>query len=259
MKKHLIVGVICLLLAACGKSQSFFPPSGLKSTADPGAEVNFTYHFDENSGAVAVNSDGNGYFNGNLYGPTWVTGKVGSALQFGSALGSRVEIPMSDLATGAWYHIPFDNSISIGAWIKLDSMPTSESYHIVGSGYYGVSSFRLRINVGGQIEFLLNDGLTWQTIVTSNQILTPGTWYYVAVTYDETIGRIYINGVEDKNYALSLNIPSNYNTIFIGAIDNDVNASQSYQNQFAGIIDELRISKNLWAAQQISDYYNSTK
>lgn len=255
MKKHLLIVGICVILSACGSGGGGF----LSPSPDPGAAHNFTYHFDENSGTVAVNSDGDGYFDGILYGASWVPGKTGSALQFGSTLGSRVEIPMLSSDASTWYEIPFDNSINIGAWIKFDNMPTSESYHIVGSGYYGIKSFRLQINVSGQVEFLLREGTAWHTIIISDQMLTQGTWYYVAVTYDETTGRIYIDGVEDNSSTIGFNIPTNYYTIYIGAIDNDVIASQKYQNQFVGIIDELRISKDLWTPQQILEYYDSTK
>ena len=141
----------------------------------------------------------------------------------------------------------------------LTSVPQSSIYHIVGNGYYGETSFRLQINSSGQIEFLLSDNITWHTIVTSNQALTQDTWCYIVVTYDETTGRIYINGVEDSNFNISFHLLTNYNTIYIGAIDNDVNAQLPYQNQFVGIIDELRISKDLWTPQQILEYYDSTK
>ncbi len=244
MKKYLISGVVCLFLCSCGMGVDGFTPP------NPGAERTFTYHFDENGGSIAKNADSNGYFDGELYGPTWVPGKVGSALQFGSTGESYVEILPGLLNGAQWFYIPFDSGICVAAWIKMDSSPQSEPYSIIGSGGHGMT-FRLQINTSGQVEFLLGDYQGWHTIVTSNQVLTPGVWHYIAVTYDETTGRLYVDGIEDNSRAISYGVEAIGDPLFVGSIAPGV-------NQFFGVIDEVRISKDLWTAQQIADYYNST-
>jgi len=147
MQTRLAIVGLCLfiLLTSCGLN------SGAGFGDASGTVVDFTYNFDETPGFTAINSAGNGYYNGTIYGATKVSGKVGNALQF-TNLGDRVQI----LVGTDWIHFTSD-AISVGAWIYLDSIqPVGSSYHIFGDGSIGGMSFKFQIN-GGQVAFLLNE------------------------------------------------------------------------------------------------------
>jgi hypothetical protein len=79
------------------------------------------WSFNEGSGGTAFDSSGRG-LNGTLYnGPTWITGKSGSALSF-DGVDDYVRAPMS--------FIPFKDEATIAAWVKPDTSDT-----VYGVGY----------------------------------------------------------------------------------------------------------------------------
>jgi hypothetical protein len=247
MYTRLVVAGISLLilLTSCGGSSS-----GGGSSSSGVSE--FNYKFDETSGATAVNSTGGGYYNGVIYGAGRVPGKVGNALQFTNS-GDRVEIPIINLSDV----IPMTGSITIDAWIKLDSAVASSAYFIIGNGGLGGSSFQLSI-YNNLVNFILNDNLgstSWKTVITSTQTLAANTWYHIAATYDGTTANVYINGSLDNTVNKTYPVFPVYNTLFIGAIS----YGGSVSKQFQGIIDELRICKYSRSATEISNYYQATK
>jgi hypothetical protein len=230
-------------MTGCGSSGS----NGGAVNTDTGTTIAI-YKFDETSGSGVLNSAQN-LFNGTIYGASRVTGKVGNALQFGSA-GSRVEIPVT------YPPMAFSNGeISIDAWIKLDTITPSSFYQLIGNGYLGMKSFCLGLD-SGQIQFYLYDGSAWRTVIVSNQTLAANTWYYIALTYNGSSGKIYVNGVEDAANTVSYPVPSNNNTLNIGA---GGDSYYGFSNEFQGIIDEVRLFRVALSASQISDYYNLTK
>lgn len=239
--KFLVVALCMCTLAACGNNKN-----NDSSSSDTATTVAI-YKFDEISGSSTMNSAQNQY-NGSIYGASRVTGKVANALQFGSA-GSHVEIPMIPSSMAFQY-----GEISIDAWIKLDTITPSSFYQLIGSGYWGLKSLCLGVD-SGQIQFYLYDGSAWRSVIVSNQTLTANTWYYIALTYDGSSGKIYINGVEDATSTVSYPVPISYNTLYIGAGQNDL----GFAYEFQGIIDEVRVFRVALSASQISDYYNSTK
>jgi hypothetical protein len=250
MYMRLVFAGVCffILLTGCGGGSS----SGSGGSSTSGISE-FTYKFDETSGATAVNATGGGYYNGTIYGAGRVAGKVGNALQFTNS-GDRAEIPIVTLSDFIYFP---SGAITIDAWIKLDSAVASSAYLIIGNGGLGTSSFQLLI-YNNQVNFYLCDsvsGPSWRSIIASNQTLTVGTWYHIAVTYDGTTANVYINGALDNTASRTYPIITVYNKLFIGAI---VYPSSSATYQFLGIIDELRFSKYARSASEIANYYLAT-
>ena len=248
----MIIALLCIIssMTGCGSggssAYSGYPGYTGGSTSNTTATIAI-YKFDESSGSTAINTAQNRY-DGSINGASRVTGKIGSALQFGSA-GSRVEIPMSPSSMAF-----SSGEISIDAWIKLDAITPGSFYQLIGSGYWGMKSFCLGI-YSGQIQFYLDDGSAWRSVIVSNQTLTTNTWYYTALTYDGSSARIYINGVEDVTNTISYPVPTSYNTLYIGAGQDNV----GFTYEFPGIIDEMRLFRVALSASTVSDYYNSTK
>ena len=246
--KYLVVVLWVWILSGCGSGGS--GGSGDAVPPDTGPTIAI-YKFDETSGAAVVNSVQN-RFNGSIYGASRVAGKVANALQFGVA-GSRAEIPMSSLTPMSPPMVFTTGEISIDTWIRLDTPGTF--YHLIGSGYWGLKSFRLGLG-NGQVQFMVYDSSAWRPVIASNQTLAPNIWYHIALTYNGSTGKIYINGMEDATNTISYVVPTSYNTLFIGATEN---GNFGFESEFQGTMDEIRLFRVTLSASQVLDYYNSTK
>ena len=236
------IGLLLSIILGCGGGGGGSDPL-LVTSINAKAVTDFNYNFDETSGSTATNSADN-YYNGTIYGASRVIGKVGNALHFGSP-GAKVEIPMYI------YGIPFKtNTVSIDAWINLDTITPGQISQIVGDGDSGLTCFRFLIS-NGKLVFLLSDGSAFRTVITGNQTLLANTWYHVAITYNGTTATTYINGTVDNTNNITFPIVDFENSIFIAC------ANSLYQ--FYGTIDELRISKSLRSSADINSYYQMTK
>ncbi|KHD08271.1 hypothetical protein PN36_17380 [Candidatus Thiomargarita nelsonii] len=101
----------------------------------------------------------------------------------------------------------------------------------------------------GRFEFRLNDGVK---VLVSNTIPKTGKWYHIAATYDGSIMRLYIDGVEDNSKSYSAAIyPSAGGKLMIGADDDS-----SELNQFLnGKIDDIRIYNRALSESEIQQLY----
>lgn len=247
MRNGFVMGWLSLLpliISGCGDGSGI----GRESTS-VGSPLIASYNFDETSGSTAANSADN-KFHGLIYGASRALGKSGNALQFG-APNSRVNI--TTYGDGKPMTFPND-TISIAAWIKADSITSGTYSHIIGNSPGGIETFRLQLN-GDKLQFLLNDGSTYSSIITSNLQLSANTWYYIVLAYDGTTANIYINGALDNSVTISFHLLSVYNMLYVGAQYN----GSSCTNQFHGIIDELKLYNEMLSPTTIKQYYDVTK
>lgn len=153
-------------------------------------EVSY-WNFDEGSGNITYDSWGTN--DGIIYGPTWTTGIIGSALDFNGS-GDFVEIPDDpslDLA----------DALTIKAWIK--PVETTMDYVVVKEKYPGYpqagGTYSLDI-YPGTVRTVLNPASgptpTGPTAVGVTNI-TAGVWQHIAVTWDGSIVKVFYNGVVD--------------------------------------------------------------
>lgn len=185
-------------------------------------------------------------------GTTYVNGKFGGARSFN---GSSDYI---DVGNGSGLQIT--SSITVGAWVKLSSLP--------GSGVYTRIVSKLTNAPYNGYELLIrasNDGTypsapyfqlgNAGTIVVANSptALTINTWYYIVGVYDQSVGTcyIYVNGVLMGQNA-------SCGSSAIGSSSANVNIgrwSGNASNYFPGIIDEVRIFNTALSANTIASYY----
>jgi hypothetical protein len=145
--------------------------------------------FDEGTGDVAKDSSGHGY-DGTLNGPKWTDGKFGKALEY-DATDDYVEIPHDDGLSLQTY--------TIAAWAKLKPRPGAWQaiVHKQGAGGNSERNYVFNINDTPQSvahEFAsngVNQTLNGATIVTDDE------WHHLAITYDGSHARIYVDGVLD--------------------------------------------------------------
>lgn len=214
------------------------------------------YKFDETQGTTAYN-DTHNLLDGTIIGAARVPGKIGNALSFGNS-GAHVLIDEPSLMPTADTIFSFPtNKITIEAWIKLDGLIPGSVYQIIGSQYYGLRSFRLQLS-SGQVELQLvstSSNNSWATVITGNQVLSINNWNHIAVTYDGSEAKTYVNGQLDNTQNIIYPITRNYNRLLIGAADN---STFGYENELPGAIDELRIWNTIRTQQEIDAYYQAT-
>lgn len=201
------------------------------------------WHLGEGSGTTTA--DSLNQHNGSLVNsPTWVDGKIGKALQFTNSGAKRVEIPDPDQGLNPSY-------VTAEGWVYWDAVttirqPWGKSVHAGGSGkaQHGLftqgSKLRARFEtVGGKLNV---DGTYPSTSV----------WYYYAVTYDGTTGRVYIDGIEVASGTLSSTLKSAGTDRF--QIAGEIDRANYILD---GMVDEVRISDIARSGDWIATEYNN--
>ena len=202
------------------------------------------WHFDEGSGTAAVDSSEYGN-DGTIYGATWTTRKLGSALKFDGTddyvdCGNDPSLNITD-------------KITIMLWMKPavagEGGPNAAPVSKAESGIDW--SWQLRYNAPGgwnYMGFQFNgdpEGSTW---VSVKQNLSPGEWYHIAGTFDGTNIKCYLNGVEKDTNQISA-IKGGNARLFIG--------QDGWDSIFNGTIDEVKIYNRALSEEEIKADYEA--
>jgi hypothetical protein len=137
-------------------------------------------------------------------------------------------------------------SFSIEAWIKPNSVSGTQTIYSKRNSNNLNTGYDLRLT-GSTLSFRWNDGGQ-----VSAAGLTTNRWYHTAITYDGSIYRLYVDGIEiDSNTG---SIPaSNTMRFLLGAMDRINNTPTNY---FNGWMDELRIWNVSLNTDQIREMMN---
>ena len=196
--------------------------------------------FDEGSGTTAADSSGNGN-TGTLYNsPTWVNGKRGKALSF-DGQDDYVRVPQSA-------SLDVTSQVTVEAWIHAYSYTdhNGENSHIISrTDTSGGSLYALMTYAPGseKVGYAVKPVPNHQP---STQDLQLHVWVHLAMTYDGSYVRLYINGQFDTSYSQSGSIPTTTNWLAIGC-----NSYGETYAHFSGIIDEVRIYNKALTQQEI--------
>jgi Concanavalin A-like lectin/glucanases superfamily/Bacterial Ig domain len=224
-----------LLISVC------FTPARAQ-TAGPLAAYSFT----EGSGTVLSDVSGHGITMDLTNGPAWVAGHYGTALSFdGSndravarAYNAALNLAGRSFTLSAWIN-PRSNS----SWQMIVLKPASAGHN---SPYFDWSMHR-EISTGRIVGYLGCDGGQR----TSNASTALNAWTHVAVTYDGTALRHYINGVLDRTTALTCAVTNTSSQpIRIGA--NGGNGEV-----LNGSVDDVRIYDRVLSAAEIQADMNT--
>ena len=182
-------------------------------------------------------------------GATFALGHVDQAFSF-DGVDDQVLIPHNaDQNTG---------TITIDSWIK----PSSSGHGRTilqkrdASPFPGIYGFSFETThtpfaVANGIQFaIMIDGSFHQVISPAN-VLTNGVFQHVAATYDGSVMRIYVNGVEMASNSVSGTIDPVSAPLVIGR--NVVVPSFAYQ----GLIDELRLFNRALLPTEIQSIFNA--
>ncbi|MEM5805138.1 MAG: LamG domain-containing protein [Candidatus Aenigmatarchaeota archaeon] len=207
-------------------------------TVDPRSLVGF-WTFDEGSGTIAYDYSGNEN-NGTLYNgsvicsggdcPNWVDGKFGKALRFDGS-NDNVLIPFSPSL-----NVTQSNRLTISSWIKRSV--TGVEHQITARDaldFWIGSDNKLKAHITGVLR-------------SSTGTITDTNWHHVAVTYDGSNVKFYIDGALDSTIAdaAGLEVMTN-NNIYIGW--NGTSMS------FNGTIDEVKIFNKSLTTDEIKVEY----
>lgn len=195
------------------------------------ADAEMIWHFDEGAGDVCVEANGSGndgVFTGDgSANIKWVPGKSGTALEFSGETGAGqwVEVPNSE-------DTDVRDAITMEAWVFPTTIDGDKRTIITKNSYY------LQIEPTAQIAtyFYEADPPGYHL---SEGTVPENEWTHVAVTYDGSEVKFYINGEQDNVVvAVTGQIRTNPEWgVHLGGEQDGC-----CPRYFQGIIDELKIS-----------------
>ena len=214
---------------------------------------------DDGSGTTVSDSSGNNH-DGTMQGETtWVGSEggqwdgssstrfsSGDSIDFNSTLGPHLNISVDAPATGSWE-----------IWYKPQSLPSGDTNdYILCRDDSGTNSGDSAIAVRHVDDTFIAFGTDSSAKLSLNTNVTAvvGNWYYLALTYDGSTLKFYVNG-ELKN-STSINMPTLGNSGIDMYLSN-FNPSTDYH--IDGVLDNFRQYSRVLPADEISRHYYCSK
>jgi len=215
--------------------------------ADPWAGAMPVAHWklDENTGVLARDASENNN-NGTLGGdgagtdvPTWAHGKHGPGLSFDG--GDYV-----DVGTNVWSNSDVTSG-TMEAWVNLSSTSGQQRFVTI-EGFVRLcysedfaNKFQAVVNDGDDVN--LDSGIT----------ATADTWYHLAVTWNGTTIKLYVDGVQKDSDSQGSPIPDSLTrNVYIGC-------SWNTDSFTTGLIDDVKIYNYARTQAQVAWDYNRGK
>jgi Concanavalin A-like lectin/glucanases superfamily len=196
-----------------------------------------SWALDETSGTTTKDSTGNGH-TGTVTSPSWVEGKYGKALSF-NGTSSCVSVPNT---TDLQLKGPF----TLETWVKPSTLKQGAPIFFKESeGFYGYSLFFGAFTEGHVEGFIAEPEYAWSE-VESPEKLAANAWAHLALTFDGTNMRLYVNGKQVDSGPAKAALESK-GPLLIGCAKN-------FGEYFKGTIDNVRVySRALTAAEIEAD------
>ncbi len=197
--------------------------------------------FGEGFGSTTADASGNSN-TGTISNATWTSqGRYGNALDFNGA-DSRVRVPSSSslnvtsaMTLSGWIR-PTDTQ---GGWRTIMQKET-DTYFLNASNSNGP----LRPSGGA----VIGGGVNWISGPTSSPV---NTWTHVALTYDGTTIRLFVNGTQVASTPQTGAISTTNDPLWIGG-------NSPYGEYFEGLIDEVRVYNRALSAADIQADMNTS-
>ncbi|MBD5781196.1 DUF1349 domain-containing protein [Pelagicoccus sp. NFK12] len=202
--------------------------------------------FEQESGSIAVDSSGyrnDGIISGGVRRSD--EGYFGDALDFGGGGGlvdlGKLDIPGSETTIAAW--VKADDFGIRDARIISKAIGSADNQH-----YWMISTIPSNGGIKLRGRFKTNAGAT-RTLLGATD-LVAGEWMHVAMVYDGSFIRLYLNGVLDSELEHGGEIAQNANVPV--AIGNQPQGGRG----FDGLIDEVKIYSVAYDAEGIAALMN---
>lgn len=181
--------------------------------------------------------------------PTNAPGKIGNAL-------SVIPQQTVSIASNSSLAIATGESFSIALWVNLAAKPTTAA-RIVQKIPTGTNIMEYTIRYVASINqfgFILNDSTGMhQSIVNDTTSVSTGTWYFIAVSFDNpnNLMSISVNNNTPSTGPFSFEVNPGGGNFIIGGTDT---VTQFFVN---GLIDAVGFWKRVLTAQEIKYLYNN--
>jgi len=204
--------------------------------------------FDKGTGDIAKDSSGNNH-DGEIFNAKWVEGKYGRALEFEGNGNSMVKVPHFDELNLEVF--------TIAAWINVSELGGYQGI-IAKDGTDPGGTLRTygMFVIQGQpgIHYSFRDVAKNHQTINGSAPAADGTWHHVAMTYDGTTMRGYVDGIPDIQSPFTGPPITNTGALTIG--------SDEPGNYFLkGVVDEVYVIKIALneeeIAQLMSDQYQA--
>jgi glucose/arabinose dehydrogenase/chitodextrinase len=198
------------------------------------------YAFNEGTGTAVSDISGNGN-NGTVNAATWSTaGKYGSALSFN---GSSARVTINDAPS-----LRLTTSMTLEAWVRPSSVSSAwrDVIYKGNDNYYLMAT----TTTGSRPCLGAIFGASTYGEVFGTASLAVNSWSHIAGTYDGTIERLYLNGVQVASTAQTGNIITSANPLTIGS-------DPIYGQYFSGLIDDVRVYNRALTAAEIQSDMNT--
>ena len=213
------------------------PYSGVASAATL-PRVVVAYSFDEGTGSTVTNAAGNGN-NGTISGATRTNANVfGNALVFN---GSNALVTINDSAS-----LHLITGMTLEAWVNPSVVSNiwQDVIYKANDNYFLEATSDHNKVPGGGGTIAAADVVTF-----GNAALTVNTWAHLALTYDGTALRLYVNGVPVSSL-------SKTGTILVSTSPLQIGGDSLFGQFFQGMIDEVRVYNVALTAAQIQSDMN---
>ena len=210
-------------------------PPGLDAPPpDPSLIARWTFETDPSAGAHDVTGHGHDAACVTTC-PTLVAGKAGNGYRFDAAKSEALRTPDS---------LAFRGNYTIAAWIKIDAVPTTNSFSIMAKplGTGTANSW--------QLEVLSDDKLSHSAgtphTLEGSTAITINAWHHVAGTWDGTTKYVYVDGVQVGSVAATDDFDTH--AVYLGSDENN-GAPALF---FSGVLDDLRIYNRALTTPEIA-------
>ncbi|MBI4699242.1 MAG: DUF2341 domain-containing protein, partial [Nitrospirae bacterium] len=168
--------------------------------------------------------------------PIEADGKIGKAQSYSGS--NYISLSSANLPVG-------NSSFTSSAWINLPNVNYGFSPIVCwGAQANNQANWTALVSSGKLTHVFYSNDLTGDTALSNN------TWYYVAVTYDGTTRKLYLNGSEDKSADPSSTPAVNGTTLVMGM-------DSAFDWALTGKSDEVRVSDIARSAGWIATEYNN--
>ena len=211
----------------------------LNAAPPPGTGLVAAYGFDEGTGTATADASGQGN-PGTLAGAVWKPGRFGQSLEFDG--------------TTAWVTVAANNAVNfpatmtVEAWIYpteaggFRSVVFKEAPGEIWDHNYGLYSTFGAEGPGGHV---LLDGFADNTTAHAPALIVLNRWTHVATTYDGSVLRAYVDGVERAAVAAAGPINVSAGVLRMGG-------NSIYGDFFKGQIDEVRLYSRALSPAEIA-------
>jgi Concanavalin A-like lectin/glucanases superfamily len=194
------------------------------------------YSFDAGEGTVADDVTGDGH-DGAIAGASWFdNGRFGSALSFD---GENDCVTVEDAPD-----LQLTEELTLEAWVKPEGSGKSEPVIFKEAPYFFGYSLYLGIGESGHMEGLIGEEGYEASVAEDPAKLETNVWSHVALTFDGSHMRLYVNG--------SLVDTTSAEGAWSSSGPLSIGCSSEFEDNFDGLIDEARIYNRALSAGEIT-------